>query len=340
LQGMVAFSLFWIVITSFGVGLMMGVLFAANLLLTQSDCDISVRAASLDLALPANPSAAADNLQRMSRRSVLADGCTKVYLDVGSNIGVQVRKLFQPELYKEAPILPIFDIFFGSSDERTLPSAKSGLCAFGFEANPEHAQRLRELEAAYVARGWRVKFFVPRAVTDSEGDNVTFYTNAKESDHNWGGSMTYESRIRGQPASRAFNVTSLDLATFLEQEVMTRVLFPGVTTDRAVMMKMDIEGSEFAVLPKLLQRNLLCAGVVDALTVEWHARYHKSGVRSVGAAAIRDLAVQLDNRTRCRPRRVAEWFKIDDESYHLDSQPLPSKSQPLERLPLSEVEVD
>ena len=41
------------------------------------------------------------------------DGCYHVYLDVGSNVGVQVRKLFQPEDYPRAKVLPVFEDFFG-----------------------------------------------------------------------------------------------------------------------------------------------------------------------------------------------------------------------------------
>ena len=41
------------------------------------------------------------------------DGCYHVYLDVGSNIGVQVRKLFQPKEYPNAPALEVFKKSFG-----------------------------------------------------------------------------------------------------------------------------------------------------------------------------------------------------------------------------------
>jgi len=42
----------------------------------------------------------------------LADGCWHVYLDVGSNIGVQVRKLFEPQLYPNATFLNVFSTRF------------------------------------------------------------------------------------------------------------------------------------------------------------------------------------------------------------------------------------
>ena len=40
-------------------------------------------------------------------------GCDSVYLDVGTNIGVQLRKLYEPHKYPGAPVLRIFDEVFG-----------------------------------------------------------------------------------------------------------------------------------------------------------------------------------------------------------------------------------
>ena len=81
--------------------------------------------------------------------AVNLDGCAQVYLDIGSNIGVQVRKLFEPHLYPAANVISIFSKVFGPPEHRQLPSAESGLCAVGFEANPMRVPRLKELEAAY-----------------------------------------------------------------------------------------------------------------------------------------------------------------------------------------------
>ena len=66
------------------------------------------------------------------------DGCHHVYLDVGSNVGVQVCKLFQPSYYPNAPFLTIFDKEFGPVDER-----RTSVCAVGFEPNPHHTKRLK-----------------------------------------------------------------------------------------------------------------------------------------------------------------------------------------------------
>jgi len=42
-------------------------------------------------------------------------GCKYIYLDVGSNRGIQVRKIFEPYLYPEADVLPVFENVFGTN---------------------------------------------------------------------------------------------------------------------------------------------------------------------------------------------------------------------------------
>ena len=48
------------------------------------------------------------------------DGCQHVYLDMGTNTGVQIRKLFEPHLFPNASVLPIFDKFFGRAEKRKV----------------------------------------------------------------------------------------------------------------------------------------------------------------------------------------------------------------------------
>ena len=47
--------------------------------------------------------------------------CESVYLDVGTNIGVQLRKLFEPHRFEGAPVLPVFSAAFG--DDRWVRGA-------------------------------------------------------------------------------------------------------------------------------------------------------------------------------------------------------------------------
>lgn len=93
---------------------------------------------------------------RRTDRPPLAEGCTHVYLDVGTNIGVQLRKLFEPRYYPFAPVLEQFDQYFGSN---RMTRRGPTLCAFGFEANPLHSAWLSTLESAYRRAGHRVTIF-------------------------------------------------------------------------------------------------------------------------------------------------------------------------------------
>ena len=72
-------------------------------------------------------------------RNNILDGCKYVYLDVGTNVGIQIRKLFEPDLYPNASIHQVFDRYFGNIEKRT----RDGICAVGFEPNPSHTSILK-----------------------------------------------------------------------------------------------------------------------------------------------------------------------------------------------------
>merc|ERR1719223_2219817 len=80
--------------------------------------------------------------------------CRHIFLDVGSNRGVQVRKFFEPHKYPKAKLPKEFDAAFGAPPLRTAPAESSGLCVLGLEPNPEHMERLKAIESAYEGRGW------------------------------------------------------------------------------------------------------------------------------------------------------------------------------------------
>ena len=53
-----------------------------------------------------------------SSRGNMLDGCYHVYLDMGTNLGVQIRKLYQPHLFPNATVLPVFEKYFGPIEDR------------------------------------------------------------------------------------------------------------------------------------------------------------------------------------------------------------------------------
>ena len=124
------------------------------------------------------PSTRCNGPWREIRELIRTYRCHSMYLDIGSNIGVQVRKLYEPHLYAgkdpgmhdiakrlglleeptkaqrregfktgrefwdtPSPVLPIFDKYFG-------PAPRCGVCAIGVEPNPRLSARHATVQAA------------------------------------------------------------------------------------------------------------------------------------------------------------------------------------------------
>jgi FkbM family methyltransferase len=231
-------------------------------------------------------------------------------------VGVQVRKLFEPSKYSNAPVLPVFERHFGGADHRTRPSNETGLCAIGFEANPQLVPRLKEIESAYNANGWKVKFMAPFAVSDSDEGEVTFHVYPV---YGAVGSSIVDRGHHGKHAQKV-TVGTLSLGNFLEKEI-----FP--VSPEKVVMKMDIEGSEYIVLPDLIRREYLCGDLIDEMFIEWH---EDKGMRPSGAPTTRQVEDDL-LKQKCKSDKTTR-NDLDDETYLFDGKPLPgfkSESAPV-----------
>jgi FkbM family methyltransferase len=242
------------------------------------------------------------------------DNCSNVFVDVGSNRGTHIRKLYEPEKYPRAKYLKVFDAAFGPEQFRRQASSKTGICAFGFEANPRWTSRFREIEAAYSKHGWRAKWFAPMVVSNDTGD-ATFWLNNKGAKSDTAASVINH-KIRNHKhvdARHSVTVPTVDFANFID--ALSKHALPGYK-----LVKMDIEGSEFDVLPHLIERSLLCEGSINKMTIEWHFRFLMSDESSKAAREIKREVLSGD---RCSPKRDTQVVQIDDESYRNDGMPLP-----------------
>jgi len=154
------------------------------------------------------------------------ENCSKVFIDVGSNAGTHIRKLYEPEKYPEAKYSSVLDAAFGPVWFRGQMSSKTGICAFGFEANPRWQSRYHEIETAYAKKGWRAKWFAPMAVSNETGE-ATFWLNDDGANADWGASLVN----RGTESS--VTVPEVDFANFIE--TLSKQALPGYK-----LMKMDI----------------------------------------------------------------------------------------------------
>ena len=265
-----------------------------------------------------------------SRASIL-DGCYHVYLDVGSNIGIQVRKLFEPEKYSAAKALSIYDAVFGSINKRKKENHPNGkrICAVGFEPNPGHTKYLKEVEASYNKCGYKVTFLTETAASQYEGE-ATFYSDEDFGMLEWGGSIlspdvkTNSKKPKNMSASK---ITVVRLSDFLKNDVGKRKFPVKIDEDDPpkVLMKMDIEGSEIDVIPDIIFTGGL--QYVNKLMIEWHERLEKQEGRKQTHNILHSVTTALSNYSKMMHKEKGHFdfslTDLDDESYGTTKHPLP-----------------
>jgi len=264
-----------------------------------------------------NTKTAAENNRSKKK---LGDGCYHVFLDVGSNVGVHGRFLFEPEKYPNATIAHgVFDEHFGSPNTRD----KKDICVFTFEPNPAHKERQLQLHNAYDKMGLR---YYPLAVgVGARVGYITFYHQDKGKNNEWG----FGAFPRRGRENTAVNVTSIRLSSWLTEHIEDRIIPQRSSNLRkdakvnkhmpTVVMKYDVEGMEYELLPDLLTTGSLCRSV-DYAFGEIHPF-------KVDGRQRRNLNKVLNNFSS-HPNKDCKTKKIDtndDESYHMDEEPLPGK---------------
>ena len=270
----------------------------------------------------------AQSSEPASRKSHLADGCYHVFVDVGANIGVHGRFLLEPEKYNETKFAgKIFDEEFGSQRHNR------DFCVFAFEPNPAHRKRLDLLEAAYKAMGWRYEF-IPSGVGDQDG-NLTFYHLHDERHMEWGFTTVRQVDPMGFPGQEE-HVDVIRLASWLQDEVRDRVI-PSVTygeyeSGPKVVMKLDVEGLEFVVLPDLLVSGALC-NTVDFVFGEFHfqdffypLKFPEHNLVLNNSSEARQLANDALKMMEISPSCKTRYDARDDETYLKDGMSLPEPS--------------
>ena len=261
----------------------------------------------------------------------ILDGCYHIYLDVGSNIGIQVRKLFEPEKYSGAKALPIYDAVFGNIDRRKKENHANGkrICAVGFEPNPGHTKYLKEVEASYNKCGYKVTFLTETAASQYKGE-ATFYSDEDFGMLEWGGSIlspNVKTNSKTPKNMAASKITVLRLSDFLKNDVGKRKLPVQIDKDDPprVLMKMDIEGSEIDVIPDIIFTGGL--QYVNKLMIEWHGRLEKQEGRKQTHKILHDVTTALSKYSELMHKEKGHFdfslIDLDDESYGTTKNPLP-----------------
>lgn len=228
------------------------------------------------------------------------NSCRGLYLDLGTNVGTQIRKLYEQEKFPGAKVLNIFSEYYGAFREN--------ICAIGFEPNPQHDEYLQELETNLKCRKFPVKIFTRMAIHTEDG-RMTFYrdTKAPSKYKEWASSLT--NWQNNTDPNSIISVETIDLSSFFEKLVMS---IPN--KDIPILMKMDIEGAEYGVLEKMSSNGQLCK--ISASFIEWHPRMSFSRVQ---ADKIFELIKLFGEINQCKSRILS----LDDESYQTNVTDIP-----------------
>ena len=216
-------------------------------------------------------------------------------------MGVQVRKLFEPEHFPGATVLPYFDKYLGP-----VATRRELACAFGFEINPLHTSRLLELQAAYNERGWRTRFFTETGIGLND-TALTFHSGGEAANLFWTSKLVSEKSRAGD-----VKIPVVGIARFM-RSIAERHLPPeSQLLEPRVIVKLDVEGYEFELMQLLADEGLLCG--ISFIYTEFHATYAPDRLAT--------LLYQLAD-IRCR----TEIIVLDDELGGDTNPPLPGKGR-------------
>ena len=256
------------------------------------------------------------------RRAKLADGCYHVFLDCGSNVGVHGRFLFEPQKYPKSTFATIFDEQFGSN--RT----KQNICVFAFEPNPLHSVKQSMTQEKYRIMGWRYQY-MPFGVSDSDG-NLTFHRNLESSNgaknEEWG----FSSFNAGQNVTETVVVPLVDLAQWVLQEVSDRIIPEKSEYNLGpprVIMKMDVEGSEYRTLLRLYKtRAYKVFNAIMGEQHDWALPQEIDGRQFHSKRALRRYFGEL--KSLLEEDGGPGFREFDDEQYLHDGMAYPDPDDP------------
>lgn len=255
-----------------------------------------------------------DALQRISA-FLKHNRCEDLYLDMGTNIGVQPRKAYEPGVYSLADplIMKKFDSFFGTIET----SRRRALCTVGFEPNTAHTSQLlkvqRHLRECYNAS---VMFLTNTGVGGRTG-TLTFRTDDMPEKNFWGAHVEDASDMHSGPHGQVQGT-----AVVLDLAVIMRTIknYGGI---RHLHIKSDIEGSEYAAFGSALLKGQMCTAAQNtSLVLETHTTRLLEKINVSGEKYMVTLFALLRQSAGCS----IDFTFHDDESY-LTDVPILCKTQ-------------
>jgi hypothetical protein len=256
-----------------------------------------------NVARDATGNAAVGGQESKETISFNIDECEHFVIDFGTNVGIQIRKVFEPELYLETKepersVLPYYDQYLGNSEQR-----RKSVCVFGFEPNPVHIARLEALETAYNKKVWRTHIFKAGVSYEDGWANV-------QSDND-PGSNFYGSKASLKNANvKGERVRMIHASKFMETYVIPRMKkLQKEGRESKLVMKTDIEGEDNYVMQDMITHGSIC--FIDLVYAEHFSREYID--------MINRMVQTFDEK--CRRMRI---IALDDETHYMSDFPLPN----------------
>ena len=272
-----------------------------------------------------------NQIAQLLHQDNILDGCYHIYIDAGSNIGNSIRKIFEPEKYPDALLLPIYDKYFGTiENRRSKPSKYSGnmVCAVGFEPNPFHTLHLKKLETAYQKCGWNIKMMTRTGISHNKGESRYYQEKYQDEDFNLSGGIlspnlsVSKNKNQSNVITKENKINLVQLSDFLKNVVSERKLpMYNAASPPKLVIKMDIEGSEVDVIPDLIFTGGL--QFVNSIMVEWHERLEKLPERIKSQKILKEVIENLSEYSRTMNTFDFNLVNIDDETYYTSRFDLP-----------------
>lgn len=203
--------------------------------------------------------------------------CKRTFLDFGSNVGDSLRKFIDvglPRLPNDKH--PLLDLSTGRVGEECYDCKRRSkhkwilgrhletrleqgthpedYCFYGVEGNPHFTERLQRTAATVLHMDPRpvrhVHFLTGHIGAGRDGPTTLYLDTVNAKDNFWGSSVYQSHRDIVQSGNNTgVNVTGITLTTLLPQTVL-----PG----GYVIIKVDIEGGEYALMEEALESGILC----------------------------------------------------------------------------------
>ena len=224
----------------------------------------------------------------------------------GTNVGGQIRKLYDPWQFPDAAVLELYNRTFGHS--------RSGVCAIGVEANPVHTWYLTKLNAYFKRKGYQAIVLTETAASIKTGRMVLHQDPGSPVE--WGASLSRGRRKRrSDTGANEVVVATLDVPAFVADIV--RPLVKQIQRETVVRppigMKIDAEGAEYALLPALITNGGLCD--LNMIYLEPHKKNLRDSSAEAVGMTLASMEKAFDRMRKANPRCNINYTHLDDESY-------------------------